>query len=267
MLGGDVTCRVEGPVMTVTFNRPDRLNAVTFEMVDRYFDLLDRADVDPSVRVIVVTGAGRAFCAGMDASSLSVSANGVRRQVSGGRLMTHAMSLHKPVIAAVNGACAGLGFVFAISCDLRFAAESALFTTSFTRRGLNAEYGSSWLLPRIVGHTRAMDLLLSARRFGASEADRMGLVNAVAPDAELAGQVAEYANELATQCSPIAMADTKRQVFEDWDSRLDASLSRAKVLGHSPGHRKDFAEGVAALRERRSPAFADLEPTDFDGIE
>jgi enoyl-CoA hydratase/carnithine racemase len=255
-----VLVRDDGPVRTLTFNRPARLNAWTFEMGDRYFDLLDEAEADPGVRVIVVTGAGRGFCAGMDADSLAVSAGGVKRVPGKGRQMTHAVTIAKPVIAAVNGPCAGLGLIQALACDIRFMAASAVATTSFTRRGLNAEYGASWLLPRIIGQTRAAELLLSGRRVDAAEAERIGLVNWVVPDAELPSRVAEYARDVAANCSPVAMADTKQQLFGDWSCTLDESLRYAKLIGHQPGHRQDFAEGVASLRERRPPRFAALDP-------
>ena len=255
-----VLVRDDGPVRTLTFNRPARLNAWTFEMGDRYFDLLDEAEADPEVRVIVVTGSGRGFCAGMDADSLAVSVGGVKRVPGKGRQMTHAVTIAKPVIAAVNGPCAGLGLVQALACDVRFMAASAVVTTSFTRRGLNAEYGASWLLPRIIGQTRAAELLLSGRRVDAAEAERIGLVNWVVPDADLPSRVAEYACDVAANCSPAAMADTKRQLFGDWTLTLDESLSYAKLIGHQAGHRQDFAEGVASLRERRPPRFKGLDP-------
>ena len=255
-----VLVRDDGPVRTLTFNRPAQLNAWTFEMGDRYFDLLDEAGADPEVRVIVVTGAGRGFCSGMDADSLAVSAGGVKRVPGKGRQMTHAVTIAKPVIAAVNGPCAGLGLVQALACNVRFMAASAVVTTSFTRRGLNAEYGASWLLPRIIGQTRAAELLLSGRRVDATEAERIGLVNWVVPDADLPSRVAEYACDVAANCSPVAMADTKRQLFGDWTRTLDESLSYAKLIGHQAGHRQDFAEGVASLRERRPPRFKGLDP-------
>jgi enoyl-CoA hydratase/carnithine racemase len=260
MTEATVLVRDDGPVRTLTFNRPARLNAWTFEMGDHYFDLLDEAERDPEVRVVVVTGAGRGFCSGMDADSLAVSAGGVKRVPAKGRQMTHAVTIAKPVIAAINGPCAGLGLVQALACDIRFMAASAVVTTSFTRRGLNAEYGASWLLPRIVGQTRAAELLLSGRRVDAAEAERIGLVNWVFPEAELPSRVAEYARDVAGNCSPVAMADTKRQLFGDWRRTLEESLRYAKLIGHQPGHRQDFAEGVASLRERRPPRFEGLDP-------
>jgi enoyl-CoA hydratase/carnithine racemase len=234
-------------------------------MGNRYFDLLDEADDDPEVRVIVVTGADAAFCVGMDASSLAEAAGqGLRRRPAKGRRMTHAMEIRKPLIAAINGACAGFGLVQALHCDIRFAARGAVFSTAFVRRGLNAEYGSSWLLPRIVGHARATELLLSARRFDASEAERIGLVHWAVPDEELSSRVHAYACELAVWCSPRAMADTKRQLEQDWLNERRLAEDRAKQLGHRPGHRIDFLEGVQSYAERRPPRFAPLPPSSGD---
>lgn len=250
----------DGPVMLLTLNRPERLNAWTYELGDLYFDYLDEADADPTVRAIVVTGAGRGFCSGMDGAVLGQSAAGTRTMPARGRRMTHALSIRKPMIGAINGACAGFGLIQALHCDVRFAARSAVFTTAFVKRGLNAEYGSSWLLPRIVGHGRAMDLLLSARRVTADEAERIGLVNAVLPDDCLLDHAMAYARDLAENCSPIAMADAKQQVFGDWLGDCTAAEDGAKTLSHAPGHRVDFAEGVASLVEKRAPRFADLPP-------
>lgn len=249
---------LEDGVGTLTFNRPERLNALTFPMLDRYFDLLDEADANPAVRVIVVTGAGRGFCSGMDGESMAVSATGIRRKPAQGRLMTHATTLRKPVLAAINGPAAGLGLIQALACDARFMAESAVLTTAFTRRGLNAEYGASWLLPRMVGHSRALELILSGRKVGSDEAERIGLVNFVVADGDLHSRVRAYAHELIENCSPVAMADAKQQIFNDWDGSLAESLRQAKLVGHQPGHRQDFAEGVASMRERRLPRFEPL---------
>ncbi|WP_028226362.1 enoyl-CoA hydratase-related protein [Paraburkholderia ferrariae] len=253
-----VLLRREGPVSILTFNRPEKLNAWTYPLGDQYFDLLDEADADPEVRAVVVTGAGRGFCSGMDGESLAQSAAGARRTPAKGRRMTHAATFRKPLIGAINGGCAGFGLIQALHCDVRFAAASAVFTTAFVRRGLNAEYGSSWLLPRIIGHGRAMDLLLSGRRFDADEALQMGLVSRVLPNAELLDHAISYARELATCCSPIAMSDAKIQVHADWSGTRIEAEDRAKALGHLPGHRVDFAEGAASLRERRAPAFHPL---------
>ncbi|HXC37726.1 MAG TPA: enoyl-CoA hydratase-related protein [Burkholderiales bacterium] len=256
----DVLSRRDGATLTLTLNRPDRLNAWTYDLGDRYFDLLDEADADPRIRVIVVTGAGRGFCSGMDGAQLLQSSGGQKRMPSKGRRMTHALSIRKPMIAAINGPCVGFGLIQALHCDVRFAAAGAVFATAFVRRGLNAEYGSSWLLPRIVGHTRAMELILSARRIDAAEAERIGLVNFCVPDAELMDRVTAYARDLAEFCSPVAMADAKRQIHLDWNVDCHAAEDRAKELGRLPGHRADFAEGAASLRDKRAPKFAPLPP-------
>lgn len=260
MSDSDVLVRREGAVTVLTLNRPERLNAWTYPLGDRYFDLLDEADADPDVRAIVVTGAGRGFCAGMDGEQLAQSAKGIRLMPSKGRRMTHALSIRKPVIGAINGPCAGFGLVQALHFDVRFAARSAVFTTAFVRRGLNAEYGASWLLPRIVGQGRALDLILSARRVASDEAERIGLVSAVLADDELLMHAIQYAQELATWCSPIAMADAKQQVYADWLVACTDAEDHAKVLTHAPGHRIDFAEGAACLAEKRAPRFAPLGP-------
>src|SRR5918911_3070020 len=171
-------------VATVTLNRPDRLNAWTRELGARCFELLDNAASDPDVRVVIVTGAGRGFCAGADVELL--------RSIGGGSAVvgdeqrvypSHLLEIPKPIIAAINGPAAGLGLVQALMCDLRFAAAGAKLTTAFVRRGLIAEHGISWILPRLVGPARALDLLLSGRMVLAEEAQELGLVNrAIEPD-------------------------------------------------------------------------------------
>lgn len=264
MADQDVLYSVEGGVAVLTLNRPERLNAWTYDLGDRYFDLLDQADSDVSVRAIIVTGAGRGFCSGMDGEQLTLSSSGQKRMPAKGRRMTHALSIRKPIIGAINGPCVGFGLIQALHCDVRFAASSAVFATAFVHRGLNAEYGSSWLLPRIVGHARAMELILSGRRLDAVQAERIGLVNFVVPDADLLPRARAYAHDLEKYCSPIAMADAKRQLHEAWLTDCAAAEDRAKELAHLPGHRVDFAEGVASLREKRLPRFAALPPGKID---
>ena len=178
-------------VAILTLNRPERMNGWGGGLAKRFYALLDQAEADPAVRAIVVTGSGRAFCAGADMgdlTSISEANTDGETDISkmvGERHPHFVATLRKPVIAAINGACAGIGLTQALMCDVRFAAEGAKFTTSFARRGLIAEYGISWILPRVVGWGAAMDLLLSGRVFLADEAAALGLVKEVVPPEDL----------------------------------------------------------------------------------
>ncbi|MEU0571583.1 enoyl-CoA hydratase-related protein [Nonomuraea sp. NPDC005983] len=245
-------------VLTLTFNRPDSLNAWTDAIGRRYFDLLEQAEKDPSVRVIVVTGAGRGFCSGADFTTLSAIRSGSYDETPDPRPNTFPTTIRKPVIAAVNGACAGLGMVHALVCDLVFTAAEAKWTTAFPRRGLIAEYGLSWVLPRLVGQQRAMDLLLSGRVFTGAEAYELGLVNRAVPGESLMEEVLAYARELAVHSSPTSMAVIKRQVWNDWDVTLEESAKTAVREMLASFERPDFGEGVASFLERRDPDFPAL---------
>jgi enoyl-CoA hydratase/carnithine racemase len=246
-------------VLTMTLNRPDRLNAWTRRMEREYFTALDDADADPAVRAIVVTGAGRGFCPGMDTQSLAKAA-ATEPTAPDPRPMTHALSVRKPMVAAINGACAGIGLVQALVCDVRFAAPGAKLATAFSRRGLPAEFAASWLLERLVGYGHALDLLLSGRAVTADEALEMGLVNWVVAPGEVLAASQAYASDLAANCSPVAMAAIKAQVLADWHrtepEAFDDALARAQ---ESYGH-PDFAEGVTSYIERRPPRFRPLPP-------
>jgi enoyl-CoA hydratase/carnithine racemase len=162
------------------------------------------------------------------------------------------------VIAAINGACAGLGLVFALMCDLRFAAEGAKFTTAFARRGLIAEHGISWMLPRLVGPAVALDLLFSGRVLLGAEAAELGLVNRAVENDQALNEALAYARMLASECSPASMAAMKRQVYGDYTRGLDEALAGANALMLESFARPDFAEGVQSFVERRSPRFAPL---------
>jgi enoyl-CoA hydratase/carnithine racemase len=247
-----------GAVRLLTLNRPERLNAWTGELATRYFTLLDEADSDPDVRVIVVTGAGKGFCAGADMDMLQgIGAAGGQGAAPAGKHYEqyYATTLSKPVIAAVNGACAGIGLVHALMCDVRFAAAGAKFTTAFARRGLIAEHGISWVLPRLVGPARAMDLLLSGRVFLCEEAADLGPVNRVVAPEALLDEALAYAQELAANSSPSSMAVMKRQVWTALAQSLAEASSEAEVLMANSLREADFKEGVASFVEKRPPQF------------
>ncbi|MGI5159922.1 enoyl-CoA hydratase-related protein [Microbispora sp. CA-102843] len=252
----------DGGVRILTLNRPERLNAWTAEMGRRYFDLLEEADRDPSVRAIVVTGAGKGFCAGADFADLTAIRSGDYARDNTNerdeRPTTFPTTLRTPVVAAVNGACAGLGVVHALVCDVVVTADDAKWTTAFSRRGLIAEWGLGWILPRLAGQARAMDLLLSGRVFTGAEACAMGLAVRAVPGERLLAEAVAYAKELATQCSPTSMAVIKRQIWGGWQAGLDEAREEAIRLMMESFRRPDFAEGVASFLERRPPDFPPL---------
>ena len=251
-----------GRVALLTFNRPERNNALTPAMRDHYFDLLERCRDDDGVRAIVLTGAGKSFSVGADVQSLQSSGehtiDRIRRL---GRPVHFALSIPKPIVCAINGGCAGVSLVHALCCDLRFASENARITTAFARRGLIAEYGISWLLPRLVGQSKALDLLLSARVVTAQEAERIGLVNAVFPRDELMDRVLSYAEDLADNCSPSSMAAIKRQVYADYGRSVDEAAAAALDEMIDSFRRPDVREGAASFIERRRPEFPPLART------
>jgi enoyl-CoA hydratase/carnithine racemase len=260
-------------VATITLHRPERLNAWTAQMNAEYRSNLSRAAGDPTVRVIVVTGAGRGFCAGAesedlaghvergayrtwDSDALERPGYGVRPEFDA-ELAYH-FGIEKPIIAAINGPVAGIGFALACYCDLRFAAAGAKFTTAHGRLGLPCAFGLAWLLPRLIGLPGAMDLILSSRTFTAEEARELGLVKAVVPGDELGDTVREYARMLATSVSPASMAASKRQVYEAFHQTAAESVRTAEALLDPMMSGPDYREGVAALREKRAAHFEDL---------
>ncbi|MDQ3934929.1 MAG: enoyl-CoA hydratase [Actinomycetota bacterium] len=250
---------VDEGVAVLTLNRPDRLNAWTGEMQRAYFDLLGDCAAREDVRAIVVTGAGRGFCAGADMQSLQeIGSDGLEAAASrqDTRPQAFPLSVPKPVIAAINGPCAGIGLVQALMCDIRFAAEDAKLTTAFARRGLVAEHGISWILPRLVGPAHALDLLLSGRVVLGDEAERLGLVNRALPGERLLDETLAYARDLAVSCAPSSMAAMKRQVYADLDRGLTDAVGEANGLMVESLQAPDFVEGVASFVEKRPPSFA-----------
>ena len=268
---------VSDRVATITLHRPERLNAWTAQMNAEYRRLLGRASADRGVRVVVVTGAGRGFCAGAESEDLAGHADrgaydagapadlatpgyGVRPEFDA-ELAYH-FGIPKPILAAVNGPVAGIGFALACYCDLRFAATGAKFTTAHGRLGLPCAFGLAWLLPKLVGLPRAMDLILSSRTFTAEEARSFGLVTDVVPPEELLSHVTEYARMLATSVSPASLAASKRQVYDAFHLSAAESVRAAEELLSPMMAGPDYREGVAALREKRPPVFGD--PRDAD---
>jgi len=277
----DVLYEVQDRIAVIRLNRPESLNAFTAAMGKGLRNAVGAAVADPEVRVIVLTGAGRGFCAGADMKLLQgiqggTTATGSRREDAdagapdfssdlgpdvsahyGGRF-GYLLKAKKPIVAALNGPAAGLGFVIALYADLRFAGSEAVFTTSFGQRGLIAEHGCSWLLPRLVGPANALDLLLSARKIGAAEAERIGLVNKVFAQATFMEEVLAYARVLADKVSPRSMAVMKAQVwkspFQDFGTALAVADSEMLASFKS----EDFREGVAHYVEKRAPRFKGL---------
>jgi enoyl-CoA hydratase/carnithine racemase len=215
--------------------------------------------------VIVLTGRGKAFCAGAQlgsmgnvSQSIETTDEGKLAALIGGRQPHHSTTLSKPVVAAINGSCVGIGLTQALMCDVRFAAAGAKFAASFARRGLIAEYGVSWILPRLTGWGVALDLLLSGRTFLADEAAELGLVKAVVPPGQLMAHAMAYAEDIAQNCSPASMAIIKRQVYGDAMREVAESSSRSEILLHQSLRRPDVIEGITSFLEKRAPSFPGL---------
>jgi enoyl-CoA hydratase/carnithine racemase len=267
----EVIYEVEDPIATIKLNRPAQLNAWTDRMAAEVKHAFARAEQDERVVVIILTGEGRGFCAGADMNALKALGEG-----KGGRgpiegldaspgdpamdesfhgQYSYPMSIRKPVIAAINGPCAGMAVPISLCCDMRFASDKARITTAFSRRGLVAEWGISWTLSRLVGPAHAMDLILSARKIDGAEAERIGLVNRTLPHDELMPFVHEYAAELAANCSPTSMAIMKRQIYQDMTDNLGQANKASFQLMLESFERPDFKEGVNSFLEKRPPQF------------
>ncbi len=251
-----VTYSRDAHIATITFNRPDRLNALLPDMVHTYSDLLDFADADPQVRAIVVTGAGRGFCSGADLSILSEDPELVQGFLVGQSHKTvpgKYLHLSTPVITAINGPAAGLGFVIAMSADFRFAKSDAKLSSTFSRLGLIAEYGIAWLLPRLVGLARATEILISGRTFTGQDAYEYGLV-LTASDDPLADAYT-CANDLIANCSPASMAVIKAQLLRGMNAEFNESADDAFLeMGHAFG-REDLAAALSGKINGVLPKF------------
>jgi enoyl-CoA hydratase/carnithine racemase len=245
---------VDGPIATIVLNRPERLNAWTPVMESEVTQALVEAGQATSVRAVVITGAGRGFCSGADLSGGPGAQAAPARGRPGPDRFDFLWNCDKPLVAAVNGPAAGVGLSIALHCDLRYIAEGASVTTAFARRGLIAEHGSAWLLPRLIGLQDATDLLISARKVAADEASRMGLARLLPADGFLAA-VQRLTADLVGESSPRSMRVIRRQLR----AGLMQSYAEAQVQAHTEQlaslQSADFREGVAAFRERRAAAF------------
>lgn len=262
---GDILYDVTDRVATITLNRPDRLNAWTQVMEDEMRDALLRAEADDAVRAIVIAGAGRGFCAGADMGLLSgaVASQGsaAPREAAEAtpsddfdQKFSYMLKIRKPIIAAINGPLAGIGLCMVLFTDLRFMAEGARLTTAFARRGLIAEHGSSWMLPRLIGNMNALDLLFSGRLVDAAEAERLGLVRRLPAEGFL-DAVTSYARDLITASSPRSIGVIKQQVHTGMFQSLAEAWNDANRAMEDSFHTEDFREGVNHFVEKRAPAF------------
>lgn len=265
---------VSDPVAVITLNRPEALNAITGRMQAELKHALATAEQDAAVVGIVLTGAGRGFCAGADIGGLQATASGEaegqqREDLSqfsarpGNPDMgedfavtfSYIPTIRKPLIAAINGACAGLGFVFACLCDMRFVEKQAKFTSAFVNRGLIAEHGSSWILPRIIGLSNALDLLWSGRKFDGVEAHRLGLANRLCEQGTAKKQAIDYIKDLAATAAPNSIKIIKAQLYRHLNMTFGPAMRESNQLMAQSLGGDDFKEGVSSFVERRPPEF------------
>ncbi|MBL7492565.1 enoyl-CoA hydratase/isomerase family protein [Frankia sp. AgB1.9] len=276
----DVRLEIEDPVAVVTIDRPGSMNAFRGQTLRELREAFSLAEQDRRVVGIVLTGAGdRAFSAGLDVSVLQAQVSGgpdaARRPADEGgwggpfpgspamadmaRMLTWPLAIRKPVIAAVNGVCAGGAFLLAAACDLRFAADTAGFTTVYSRRGLIAEQGVSWLLPRLIGPAHALDLLWTSRVVPAREALAIGLAQRVVPPEGLLDECRAYIAQLARVASPFSMMASKQLVYQHLQQALAEAVDQADALMHESFERADPVEGALSFFERRDPKFQRLD--------
>ncbi|MGH2632202.1 MAG: enoyl-CoA hydratase/isomerase family protein [Tepidiformaceae bacterium] len=262
----DLEFEVDDPVAIIRLNRPEKLNAFTYHTLAEIRRAIDAAAADTKVVGIIITGNGRGFSAGLDSLSLAEStADGGRSGAAASAsstelpgLFTYFLDVPKPIIAAVNGVAAGGGLVLAAKCDVRIASTSASFTTVFLKRGLIAEHGMSWLLPRLVGPGAALDLLWTSKRIDAAEAHRIGLVDYVCEPGELLGRARAYIAEIASNAAPLAVADTKRLVYSHMGAAYPDAFRDADTAQWQALARPDALEGSRALLEKRTAVFQRL---------
>ncbi len=262
-------------VATITLNRPDKLNALTEVMENELCEAMSIADRDEAVRCIILTGAGRGFCAGADISRLNslsgknlkeVDPEEIKQQIvpprpkegvreDFQRCWSYFPAISKPIIAAINGPTVGLGFILTLYCDVRIASDQARFSTAFAKRGLIAEHGIAWMLPRLIGISNTLDLLYSARTISAEDALRMNLVSQVVPQDLLMEKTVDYARMLSTQVSPRSLKEMKREVYNGLFQSLNVAIDDADDDMVRSFASDDFKEGVAHFIEKRPPRF------------
>lgn len=256
-------------VATVTMNRPEKMNAWTPKMGAEMRTAMLDAERDPSIGAIIVTGAGRAYCAGADMGNLSTIAAGnasargaeapdewlAAQRADYRTSYSWPLALNTPVIGAINGACVGLGFTTCLYQDIRIASENARMGLIFTQRGLAIEHGSSWMLPRIIGLVHATELAITGRLVDANEALELGLVNRVVPADKLMATVREIASGIATKCSPLGVSQAKKMIYQHLFTDLATAVRDDDASMEMMTHSEDFKEGVKAFVEKRAPKF------------
>ena len=250
----------DGPIAAIRLNRPEKLNAFGGPMREEILDALAKVAADDAVRVLVVTGEGRAFSAGGDIDHLKNlremnNEEGFRRVLATGQQITRSMrSLPKPVIAAINGPCAGAGFSFALACDVRIASEHATFGASFSRIGLHPDWGGSWTLPRLVGSAVACELIFTGSMISALEAERIGLVNRVVSHDQLMPSVMDVAVTMS-KSAPRVVRLAKESIYRSISSDMETAFAREIEVQTECFNSEDFLEGLTAFKEKRKPQF------------
>ena len=262
----EILYEIEDRILTITLNRPDKMNAFTLRMFDELMDAFDQADTDDSVRAIIVTGAGRAFCAGADLSAGAATWSGdestfeydLSKGDTGGRLTRRIYDCTKPVIAAINGSAVGVGLTMTLAMDMRLVSNKAKLGFVFAARGIIPEACSSWFLPRLVGISQALEWVFSGRIFGADEALRGGLVRSVHEPDEIVGEARKLASEIAVNTSAVSVALARQMIWKMLGADHPVEAHKLDTRGiFALGASNDAKEGIESFLEKRTPNFTD----------